>query len=146
MKLDVNRATLAKPLLAAAIAVIGWYPAASFADDASINAYRCSRLGDTSQCRTPAPEADVRVETRIVLGPYGRYLVQRGESREAALIQAQAIGEHAIERTSRVTKRDLSQQERYQRVISGLTTSDSIEETLSEVAIDARGPAIASLR
>lgn len=140
---DIRRAALAKPILAAALAVAAWYPASSFADDASYNTYRCEQ-GDSSACRKAGPEADVRVEKRLVLGPYALYLAQRGESREDAAAIAQAIGEQAVERTVRITKRELTQAEKYERVTSGLTTSDHLEETLSEVAVDARALRIAS--
>lgn len=145
MNLAINRASLAKPILAAALAVVAWYPASSFADNASTSFYRCYQ-GDTSQCNNAAPEADVRVEKRLVLGPYALYLTHLGESQEDAALKAQAFGERAVERTVRVTKRELSSSQKYQRVTAGLPTSDYNDETLSEVAVDARAARIVSLR
>jgi hypothetical protein len=145
MNFAIDRTTLAKPLLAAALAVIGWAPATSFAADASYNFYRCYQ-GDTSQCKNATPDADVRVEKRLVLGPYAQYLAHLGESQEDAALKAQAAGEQAVERTVRITKQELSPAQKYQRVIDGLTVSNHVEETLSEVAVDARALRVAALR
>jgi hypothetical protein len=145
MNLAIKRTAFAKPLLAAAMAIVGWIPAHSFADDASYSVYRCWQ-GDTSQCKDSARDADVRVEKRLVLGPHALYLAHLGDSQEHAALKAQALGEHAVERTVRITKHELSPAHRYQRFIDGLTTSNHSEETLSEVAVDARALRIAGLR
>lgn len=144
MNLSINRAAFAKPILAAALAVIGSYPVSSFANGDSYSVYRCWQ-GDTAQCRSEAPLPDVRVEKRVVLGPYALYLMRLGESREVAATKAQAAGEQLVERTVRITKQELSQAQGYQRVIAGLPTRGYVEQTLSEVAIDARDPRVASL-
>ena len=142
----MNMSSLSKPVVAAALAMLGWLPAQGMAQDASLAAYRCF-LGDTSQCRPSAQKPDVRVEKQIVLGPYARYLAYLGEDEAIAAAKAQAIGEHAVERTVRITKRKVSEIEKYERVRGASTAPDFIEQTLSEVAVDARDQRIvAALR
>lgn len=140
MNHDTKRslAALAKPILAATIAVIGWVPIHATAQDASYAKYRCV-MGDTAQCEPSSFTPDVRVEKQLVLGPIATYLVNKNESREAAALKAQELGEYAVERTVRITKRNLSDLEKYERSRGGSTTiSDYNDETLAEVRIDAR--------
>lgn len=132
-------------VLAALVAAAGWLPSHSMAYDSSHATYRCVVLGDTSQCRDAKPTPDVRVEKQIVLGPYARYLAYLGENEAVAAAKAQTIGEYAVERTVRITKRNLGDLEKYERVRGGSPASDYVEATLSEVAVDARDESIAAL-
>jgi hypothetical protein len=138
------RRAAARQVLAAAIAVMAWYPALGMAHDASFAKYRCVQ-GDTSQCEPASRTPDVRIDKQIVLGPYARYLVHRNESPDAAALKAQAFGEYAIERTVKVTRRNLSHLEKYERARDGLPASDTIDETLAEVPVDARDHRVVSL-
>jgi hypothetical protein len=141
MKINI----LARPALAAAVAVIGWFPAHGMAQDAASATYRCVVQGDTSQCQPSGYASEVRIEKQLVLGPYARYLAQRGENTAAAAAMAQAAGEYAVERTVRITQRHLSGVEKYERWKGGLTVSDTVDETLGEVRVDVRDQRIASL-
>lgn len=139
MNTCMNRASLAlkNPILAATIAGLGLFSVQAHAKDSPLATYRCVVSGQANQCHPSESTSDVRIEKQIVLGPYARYLVYRGESTRAAAAKAQAVGEQTVERTVRITKRELGAFQRYQRAIGGIAESDYIHETVSEVAVDA---------
>ncbi|MFG5407240.1 hypothetical protein ABXN37_02985 [Piscinibacter sakaiensis] len=129
--------SLKTPILAATIASLGLFPVQGDAKDSPLATYRCVVSGQANQCHPSESTSDVRIEKQLVLGPYARYLVYRGESTRAAAARAQALGEQTVERTVRITKRELDAFRRYQRAVGGLAESDYIYETVSEVAVDA---------
>ena len=139
MNTHVNRAAraLMSPILAATIAGFGFFPVQSSAKDSPLATYRCVVSGQASQCHPAESVSDVRIERQLVLGPYARYLVCRGESTRAAAVRAQELGEQAVERVVRITRRELGAFERYQRAIGHSAASDYIQETVSEVTVDA---------
>lgn len=139
MNTYLNRSALAlkNPILAATIAGLGLFPMQGHAKDSPLATYRCVVSGQAEQCHPSESLSDVRIEKQLVLGPYARYLVYRGESTRAAAARAQALGEKIVERTVRITKRELGAFQRYQRAIGGSAESDYILQTVSEVAIDA---------
>lgn len=139
MNTYISRAALAlkNPILAATIAGLGLFPLQGNAKDSPLATYRCVVSGQADQCHPSESTSDVRIEKQLVLGPYARYLVYRGESARAAAARAQALGEKTVERTVRITKRELDAFRRYQRAVGGLAESDYIYETVSEVAVDA---------
>ncbi|EWS57030.1 hypothetical protein [Methylibium sp. T29] len=139
MNTYISRAALAlkNPILAATIAGLGLFPLQGNAKDSPLATYRCVVSGQADQCHPSESTSDVRIEKQLVLGPYARYLVYRGESARAAAARAQALGEQTVERTVRITKRELDAFRRYQRAVGGLAESDYIYETVSEVAVDA---------
>lgn len=139
MNTHVNRAAraLMSPILAATIAGFGFFPVQSGAKDSPLATYRCVVSGQASQCHPAELVSDVRIERQLVLGPYARYLVYRGESTRAAAVRAQELGEQAVERVVRITRRELGAFERYQRAIGHSAASDYIQETVSEVTVDA---------
>ena len=139
MNTCLNRAALAlkNPILAATIAGLGLFAVQGHAKDSPLATYRCVVSGQAEQCHTSESMSDVRIEKQLVLGPYARYLFYRGESTRAAAARAQAVGEQVVERTVRITKRELGASQRYQRAIAGSAESDYILQTVSEVAIDA---------
>ncbi len=109
MNTYMNRASLAlkNPILAATIAGLGLFSVQAHAKDSPLTTYRCVVSGQANQCHPSESTSDVRIEKQIVLGPYARYLVYRGESTRAAAAKAQAVGEQTVERTVRITKREL---------------------------------------
>src|SRR5574343_1893558 len=139
MNTHVNRAAraLMSPILAATIAGFGFFPVQSSAKDSPLATYRCVVSGQASQCHPAESVSDVRIERQLVLGPYARYRVYRGESTRAAAVRAQELGEQAVERVVRITRRELGAFERYQRAIGHSAASDYIQETVSEVTVDA---------
>lgn len=139
MNTYISRAALAlkNPILAATIAGLGLFPLQGNAKDSPLATYRCVVSGQADQCHPSESTSDVRIEKQLVLGPYARYLVYRGESARAAAARAQALGEQTVERTVRITKRELDAFRRYQRAVGGLAESDYIYETVSAVAVDA---------
>ena len=139
MNTYISRAALAlkNPILAATIAGLGLFPLQGNAKDSPLATYRCVVSGQADQCHPSESTSDVRIEKQLVLGPYARYLVYRGESARAAAARAQALGEQTVERTVRITKSELDAFRRYQRAVGGLAESDYIYETVSEVAVDA---------
>lgn len=140
MNTHLNRSALAlkNPILAATIAGLGLFPMPGHAKDSPLATYRCVVSGQAEQCHPSESLSDVRIEKQLVLGPYARYLVYRGESTRAAATRAQALGEQIAERTVRITRRELDAFQRYQRAVGGFAESAYIYETVSEVAVDAR--------
>lgn len=128
---------LKSPILAATIAGLGLFPVQGNAKDSPLATYRCVISGQANQCHPSGSMSDVRIEKQLVLGPYARYLVYRGESARAAATRAQALGEQTAERTVRITRRELDAFQRYQRAVGGFAESDYIYETVSEVPVDA---------
>ena len=126
MNTYISRAALAlkNPILAATIAGLGLFPLQGNAKDSPLATYRCVVSGQADQCHPSESTSDVRIEKQLVLGPYARYLVYRGESARAAAARAQALGEQTVERTVRITKRELDAFRRYQRAVGGLAESD----------------------
>jgi len=129
------RPTLSVVLLALASAPVF----AQSSADKHLQAYRCAVLGDTSACLPAAELPAVRVEQRLELGPLAKYYVYQGMDREAAIERARAQGEHPMHRTVRVSRRELSSEERYERAMGRSVAPYVFEETL-QLTVD-RGAA-----
>ena len=128
-----------KPTLFALLALAGTPVFAQSSADKHLDAYRCAVLADTSACR-PAPSLpDVRVVQRLELGPLAKYYVYQGMDRDAAIERARLQGEHPVHRTVRVSRRELSSEERYERAMGRSIAPYMFEETL-QLTVD-RGAA-----
>ena len=128
-------------LSAALLAAAGALTATPALADASYDRYRCSVNGDTAFCRTPEEKPAVRVEHRVVLGPYATYLDQRGESREDAIEMALRVGEAPVEQIVRVTKPNLTSYERYRQWLGDTSIASVTYDVLAEQPITATAAA-----
>jgi hypothetical protein len=94
---------------------------AAFADTpggAGQDRYRCVVLGDSRACPPSMPKPLQRTEQRVELGPYGKYLMFRGLSREQAAQKArEEAGEQATLMVVQTQCRPLSDWEMHQRYL-----------------------------
>jgi hypothetical protein len=104
-------------------------------DPALLAQYRCSVLGETSQCAAVQPKASPRIEERVVLGPRAKYLVYLGVDPVAAVSQARLAGEVPVRETVRITTRTLSSAEKFDRANGRTTAPEQIVEVLSTTPI-----------
>jgi hypothetical protein len=104
---------------------------AQASNDASYKLYRCTVLGDSSACAAAPRSPAVRVEERLVPGPYARYLIYLGHSQSDALASAGRIGEFPVRRVVRITERQLTDLEKYERYLGRDVAPATTEETLS---------------
>jgi hypothetical protein len=80
--------------------------------------YRCVVLGDTRACPPSTPKPLQRSEERLELGPYGKYLMYRGLSREQAARKArEEAGERPTLMVVQTRCRPLSGWEMHQRYL-----------------------------
>ena len=97
------------------------FACAAFAETAGgggLDRYRCVVLGDTRACPPGTPKPLQRSEQRLELGPYGKYLMHRGLSREQAARKArEEAGEQPMLTVVQTTCRPLSGWEMQQRYL-----------------------------
>lgn len=109
-------------------------------EDPSLSAkYRCSVLGDTSQCAPVEAQPAVRVVERVVLGPRAKHLIHLGVDPAAAVAQARLVGEIPVRETVRITTRALSSAELFDRANGRTIAQEQHVEVLSSsrVLVDA---------
>jgi hypothetical protein len=76
------------------------------------------------------------VERQTIAGPYARYLMYLGQDPALAIEAARAIGEVPALRTVRITTRQLTALEAYERYQGRLATPSVNAEILAEVPIE----------
>lgn len=112
-------------------------PAARAADAVgAYDRYRCG-VHDRAPCDMTPADAGVRIETRLVPGPYAQYLISRGQSQALALDSARQAGETAVLRTEHIARRTASAYETYRVVTGGLADTRVTVTTLAEWPLDA---------
>jgi hypothetical protein len=99
--------------------------------------YRCAVLGDSQACPRSQVLPAVRVESLTTAGPYARYLMYLGQDPSHAIEAARAIGEVPVLRTVRITTRQLTSLESYERYQGRLATPSVKSNVLAEVPIEA---------
>jgi hypothetical protein len=115
-------------------------PSISLAQDGSgYQQYRCTVLGDSRACPPPSATPADRVEVQTVVGPYALYLMHLGQNEDSAIKAARASGEVPIQRTVRVTTRQLSARESYERYLGRTTAPVESYQILAEAPVEAEG-------
>jgi hypothetical protein len=97
--------------------------------------YRCSVLGDTTECAAPEVQPSVHVVERVVLGPRAKYLIHMGAEPAAAVAQARLSGEIPVRETVRITTRMLSSAEAFDRANGRAIAPEHGVEVLSRARI-----------
>lgn len=138
--ISISRQVFAVVGTALLIATLMAAPSISVAQDASgYQQYRCTVLGDSRACPPPPETPADRIEVQTVVGPYALYLMHLGQNKDSAIEAARASGEVPILRTVRVTTRQLSAEESYERHL-GLTTAPvKSYQILAEAPMEAEG-------
>jgi hypothetical protein len=113
--------------------------AAQDSDDPAYERYRCEELGYSSACKTSPSLPPVRIEERLELGSYARYLMYLGQSEEDALASAALVGEYPVKRIVRVTERQLTAEEKHERYLAGTPQTARTEQTLSATVVKPAG-------
>ncbi len=121
-----------KLLIAAALSLgVGPALAGGLADDADSGyaVYRQVVLGDTSVTAASQPAWSRVGDTRVV-GPYAHYLMYLGLSKSDALVQAERVGEPAVQadRPVVVERPQFSSHELYQRTVLGRSESEILRD------------------
>jgi hypothetical protein len=104
-------------------------------DPSLVAKYRCSVLGDTSQCAPIEAQPAVRVVERVVLGPRAKYLIHLGVDPAAAVAQARLAGEVPVRETVRITTRTLSSAEVFDRANGRSIAQEQHVEVLSSTRV-----------
>jgi hypothetical protein len=107
------------------------------AEDAQVQAYRFTVLGDARDRPAPPKASSPRVEERIEPGSYARYLMFLGHARSDALVQAERAGELPVRRVVSIIEPVLSDAQKHERYL-GHDVAARVETTLSarEVRLD----------
>ncbi|HSI47387.1 MAG TPA: hypothetical protein VLA61_03915 [Ideonella sp.] len=87
----------------------------------------------------PATSSNVRVEEQLVPGPRAAYAIHTGVAKDVAIAQARAVGEFPTRQVVKITSRQLTPAEKWERRNSGVSTSFEKVEVISSE--QDRGPA-----
>jgi len=125
-------------------ALLSLAAASSFAAGSSASPeqiYQRAVGGQTSGFSDTASAApsNVRVEEHLVPGPRAAYAIHTGVAKDVAIAQARAAGEYPTRQVLKITSRQLTPAEKWERRNSGVATSFEKVEVISST--QDRGPA-----
>ncbi|GAA0756154.1 hypothetical protein LRH25_19605 [Ideonella azotifigens] len=102
--------------------------------------YQCAVAGQTWGCGDGKPSQAVRIEERLQPGPRAAYAIHTGVPKAEAIAKARAGGEVPIRQVVRITTRQLSPAEQWDRVNGRYVSPWEKVEVLSSAPDTGPGP------
>lgn len=137
LRTSIRQISLLLQLTPATLVLLGGPSLAQAQEDTGYRHYRCTVLGESRACPAAQPIPAERVEVLVVPGSYARHLIYLGQDPAHAIEAARSIGEVPTRRTVKVTTRQLTSFERYERHQGRLNLPDEERKILAEVPIEA---------